>query len=114
MYRQFGIFIGGAWRQAQGGAKVAVISPVTGDPLGEEPGASLADTHEAIQAAEAGLKTWRATPAFARADALHAIADEMIRRTNEAARMISREPGKPLAQAQREWSLSVDQFRWYA
>lgn len=114
MYRQFGIFIGGAWRQAQGGAKVAVISPVTGDPLGEAPVASLADTHEAIQAAEAGLKTWRATPAFARADALHAIADEMIRRTNEAARMISRETGKPLAQAQREWSLSVDQFRWYA
>jgi succinate-semialdehyde dehydrogenase/glutarate-semialdehyde dehydrogenase len=28
--------------------------------------------------------------------------------------MISLETGKPLAQAQREWGLSIDQFRWYA
>jgi succinate-semialdehyde dehydrogenase/glutarate-semialdehyde dehydrogenase len=40
--------------------------------------------------------------------------NEMMRRAGEAARMISSETGKPLAQAQREWGLSVDQFRWYA
>ena len=28
--------------------------------------------------------------------------------------MISSETGKPRAQAQREWGLSIDQFRWYA
>ncbi|VFS64112.1 Succinate-semialdehyde dehydrogenase [NADP(+)] [Raoultella planticola] len=32
----------------------------------------------------------------------------------EAALTISRESGKPLAQAKREWELSVDQFVWYA
>ena len=48
------------------------------------------------------------------ADALHAIADEMTRRTDEAARMISSETGKPIAQGQREWALTVDQFRWHA
>src|SRR5216684_3270932 len=100
MYERFGLFVAGEWRQAKSGAKAAV--------------ASAADTEEALHAAEAGLKAWRATPAFARADALHAIADEMIRRTGEAARMISSETGKPLAQAQREWALTVDQFRWYA
>src|SRR5260370_1368369 len=114
MYKRLGLFVAGEWRQAKSGAKAAVISPVTGDSLGEAPVASAADTDEALHAAEAGLKAWRATPAFTRADALHAIADEMIRRTGEAARMISSETGKPLAQAQREWALSVDQFRWYA
>ena len=114
MYKQFGLFIGGEWRQAARGAKAAVISPVTGTSLGEAPFASAADTEEAIAAAWAGLKAWRATPAFTRADALHAIADEMIRRTAEAARTISSETGKPIAQAQREWALSIDQFRWYA
>jgi succinate-semialdehyde dehydrogenase/glutarate-semialdehyde dehydrogenase len=99
---------------AANGAKAAVMSPVTGGPLGEVPVAGVADTEEALRAAEAGLKTWRSTPAFARADAMHAIADEMVRRTGEAARMISSETGKPIAQAQREWSLTVDQFRWYA
>ena len=38
----------------------------------------------------------------------------MLRRADEGARMISTETGKPIAQAQREWALSVDQFRWYA
>ena len=37
-----------------------------------------------------------------------------LRRADEAARMISLETGKPIAQAGREWGLSIDQFRWYA
>ena len=114
MYERFGLFVAGEWRQAANGAKAAVISPVTEASLGEAPVASVADTEEALHAAEAGLKAWRATPAFTRADAMHAIADEMVRRAGEAARMISSETGKPIAQAQREWGLTVDQFRWYA
>ncbi|MBV1703323.1 MAG: NAD-dependent succinate-semialdehyde dehydrogenase [Hyphomicrobiales bacterium] len=114
MYRRFGLFIAGAWRRAADGAEAPVASPATGASLGEAPVAGVADTQEAIHAAEAGFRAWRATPAFARADALHAIADEMIRRAGEAARMISSETGKPIAQAQREWALAVDQFRWYA
>jgi succinate-semialdehyde dehydrogenase/glutarate-semialdehyde dehydrogenase len=114
MYQRFGLFVAAEWRPARGGSKAAVLSPVTGTSLGDAPVASAADAEEALHAAEAGLKAWRATPAFARADALHAIANEMIRRTDEAARMISSETGKPIAQGQREWVLTVDQFRWYA
>ncbi|HUZ62234.1 MAG TPA: NAD-dependent succinate-semialdehyde dehydrogenase, partial [Acetobacteraceae bacterium] len=91
-----------------------MISPVTESPLGEAPVAGAADTEAALAAAAEGLAAWRATSAFQRADALHAIADEMVRRSGEAARMIASETGKPLAQAQREWALSVDQFRRYA
>ncbi len=114
MYERFGLFVGGTWRPAANGATAPVMSPVTERPVGEAPVASAADTEAAIAAAEQGLAAWRAVPAFGRADALHAIADEMIRRTDEAARMISTETGKPLAQAQREWGLATDQFRWYA
>ncbi len=111
MYEQFGLFLDGAWRPAANGAKAAVMSPATGAFLGEVPVAGVADTEEAFRSAEAGLKAWRATPVFARADAIHAIADEMVRRAGEAARKISSETGKPIAQAQREWTLTVDQFR---
>ena len=114
MYAGFGLFIGGEWRPAADGATAPVMSPVTEISLGEAPVASAADTEAALAAAAEGLTSWRATPAFVRADALHAIADEMVRRAAEAARMIASETGKPLAQAQREWGLSVDQFRWYA
>ncbi len=114
MYERFGLFVAGEWRQAANGARAAVISPVTEASLGEAPVASVADTEEALYAAVSDLKAWRATPAFTRADAIHAIADEMVRRAGEAAQMISSETGKPLAKAQREWGLTVDHFRWYA
>lgn len=113
MYAKFGLFIGGTWTHGNGGHAL-VVSPVTETPVGEVPVAARADTEAAIASAAHGLVAWQARTAFERADALHAIADEMIRRTDEAARMISTETGKPIAQALREWGLSCDQFRWYA
>ena len=114
MYDKFGLFINGEWRRARDGASAAVLSPVTEQALGEVPMATTADTEEAIATAALGFAAWRAKQAFERADALHAVADEMIRRRPEAARMISLETGKPIAQSEREWTLSIDQFRWFA
>ena len=113
MYARFGLYIGGGWTAGSAGT-APVLSPVSERPLGEAPVATAADTAAALEAAAQGFAAWRATPAFARADALHAIADEMLRRRGEAARMISAETGKPIAQSEREWGLSCDQFRWYA
>lgn len=112
MYAGFGLFIGGEW--TKGGGATPVLSPVTERPLGGCPVATAEDTAAALDAATDGFRAWAATPAFDRADAIHRIADEMKRRTDEAARMISLETGKPIAQAGREWALSTDQFRWYA
>ena len=114
MYQSFGLFIDDAWRPASGGAFAPVLSPVSERPLGEVPVATVTDAQAALDAAERGLAAWRGMGNFARADALHRIADAMAARREEAARMISLETGKPLVQAEREWTLSVDQFRWYA
>ncbi|HPE26063.1 MAG TPA: NAD-dependent succinate-semialdehyde dehydrogenase [Albidovulum sp.] len=114
MYGRFGLFIGGAWQPGATGATSPVLSPVSERSLGDCPVASVADTEMALASAADGLAAWAAASAFSRADALHRIADEMLRRTDEAARMISLETGKPIAQSQREWGLSIDQFRWYA
>ena len=102
MYEKFGLYINNVWTRAEGGATSPVLSPVSERPLGDCPAASASDTATAIDAAAAGLKAWAATAAFARADALHKVADEMIRRTDEAARMISLETGKPIAQSGRQ------------
>lgn len=114
MYDRFGLFIAGSWRAAASGQTTPVFSPVTEQSLGDCPLAAVADTEAALASAAAGFAAWSGTPAFDRADALHRIADEMLRRSDEAARMISLETGKPIAQSGREWSLSIDQFRWYA
>jgi succinate-semialdehyde dehydrogenase/glutarate-semialdehyde dehydrogenase len=114
MYDSFGLLIGGEWRRKGGAGVIEVNDPATGEAIGTAPAASAADVEEAIHAAEQGFKTWRATPAWTRADLLHAIANVMAGKTEEAARRITLETGKPLAQARREWALSIDQFRWYA
>ena len=112
MYQDFGLFIDGAWRKAD--AEGEVISPVTEKPLGRAPLATAEDTRAALDAAARALPALRTMGGFARADALHRAADEMLRRAEESARMISTETGKPIAQAGREWGLACDQFRWYA
>ena len=114
MYEQFGLFIDGQWRQAGGGGLIEICDPATGEVIGASPSASVGDVEEAIASAAKGLKLWRATAAWTRADLLHAVASTMASRTEEAARRITLETGKPIAQARREWGLSIDQFRWYA
>ena len=114
MYQRFGLFIDGAWKPSASGSEAEVLSPVTERALGVVPVAAEADTRAALDAAARGLDAWRAVGGWARADALHAIADALRARAEEGARMIASETGKPLAQGVREWALAADQFRWYA
>ncbi|MEQ9039161.1 MAG: NAD-dependent succinate-semialdehyde dehydrogenase [Silicimonas sp.] len=114
MYDEYGLFINGSWQMASDGVTAEILSPVTEQAIGIAPQASVADTEAAIAAAEKGLESWRRMPAFDRADALHRIADAMSACADKAARIISTETGRPLAQSQREWVLSTDQFRWHA
>jgi succinate-semialdehyde dehydrogenase / glutarate-semialdehyde dehydrogenase len=114
MYKNYGLLIDGSWRAIGGAGVIEVADPATGEALGASPAASVSDVEEAIASAEKGLKLWRAMPAWSRADMLHAAANNMLAQAEEAARRITLETGKPIAQARREWSLSIDQFRWYA
>ena len=113
MYQEFGLFIAGKWESSTE-TSATVVSPITEKVLGDVATATISDTKRAIDAAELALTKLREMGGYARADALHKIADEMAKCANKAARMISTETGKPLVQAEREWALSMDQFRWYA
>ena len=114
MYDAHGLFIAGQWRATGGGGYLDITDPATGEVIGKSPAASAAEVEEAIEAADRGLAQWRSTAAWARADLLHAAATVMQARAEEVARRITLETGKPIAQARREWGLSIDQFRWYA
>ena len=113
LYEPFGNFIAGTWIGGTGG-DTPVISPVTERPVGAYRPATAGDTEAAIAAVERALPALSSLGGWDRADRLHRVADEMQRREDEAAAMISVETGKPIAQSRREWALAVDQFRWYA
>ncbi len=109
-----GQLIAGKWRKGSSADVIAAVDPATEDVLNQFPAASASDTEEAIASAHVAQQQWRKSSAWARADILHRCADAMLLRTEEAARQITLEAGKPLAQSRREWQLSIDQFRWYA
>ena len=109
-----GQLIAGVWRKGSGTDAITAVDPATEETLNQFPAASAEDTGQAIDAANTAQPQWRKTPAWTRADILHRCADVMTTRTEEAARQITLEAGKPLAQSRREWQLSIDQFRWYA
>jgi len=87
MYQNFGCFVGGEW--CKGSETLDVFSPVTEKPLGTIAAAGVYDTHAALDAAALALGALREMGGFARAEALHKIADEMIARTNEAAQKLA-------------------------
>ena len=91
-----------------------MLDPATGESLGDVAMASADDTRDAIASATQAFSKWSVTPAWTRAEILHKVADAMTARTEAAAMTMTLESGKPLAQARREWQLSVEQFRWYA
>ncbi|WP_242217776.1 NAD-dependent succinate-semialdehyde dehydrogenase [Shinella zoogloeoides] len=114
MYGSYGLFIDGAWSGPAQAASTEIADPATGAVLGTVPAATAEETERAIAIADRAFRSWKATPAWTRADLLHKAADVMAARAAEAARQITLETGKPLAQSGREWGLAVDQFRWYA
>jgi succinate-semialdehyde dehydrogenase / glutarate-semialdehyde dehydrogenase len=109
-----GQLIAGNWCKGTNSDAITAVDPATEEVLNQFPAASAKDTENAIAAANIAQQQWRKTSAWARADILHKCADVMTARTEEAARQITLEAGKPLAQSRREWQLSIDQFRWYA
>ncbi|QUG75318.1 aldehyde dehydrogenase family protein [Erwinia sp. E602] len=114
MYDNFEQFIDGKWCTGSSSVTVQVSDPGNDQPLGEMQAASRADTLRALASAERALSGWKATAGWDRAALLQKVAAEMVTITARAALTISQESGKPLAQAKREWELSVDQFIWYA
>ncbi|MCW2869415.1 aldehyde dehydrogenase family protein [Actinacidiphila oryziradicis] len=75
---------------------------------------TAAQVEEAVVAAEAAEKTFAATPAHIRAAALDHVSKRLAERTEEIARLITAENGKPLKWARGEVGRAVSVFRWAA
>lgn len=113
-YRAPPLHVAGHWRDGRGAGRHAVKDPATGAVIGELSMASTGDIDEAIAAAEKGFAAWSAVPAWKRADALGHAAGQLAHRTEEIARLLTWEQGKPLAEARQEIASTVQVIRWYA
>jgi glyceraldehyde-3-phosphate dehydrogenase (NADP+) len=95
------------WREET----VAVRSPYNGEVIGEVCYATAADAEAACLALKRGFEVTKRLASWERAAILTRIADALTTQTEEIARMISLEAGKPIKDARAEVSRAVHTFR---
>jgi acyl-CoA reductase-like NAD-dependent aldehyde dehydrogenase len=109
------MFVDGEWRDAASGATVEATSPATGESLGPVAEGDREDARRAIAAANAAFPAWAARTGFERAELLHRVADVCERRSDELARILTLDQGKPLkAEAEVEVGELIEFFRMAA
>lgn len=106
------IYIDGQWIDT--GHEIEVINPADGRAFASVCAVEHEHVQTALRAAEAEFPRWRALTAKERGAMLARVADELKRRQNEIARIITLENGKPLAQSRGEVAMAEDHLRWFA
>ncbi|MCG7600967.1 NAD-dependent succinate-semialdehyde dehydrogenase [Halomonas sp. McH1-25] len=105
-------YIGGQWRDAE--HRFAVTNPATGETLAEIPDLGADDARAAVASAEAAWPTWRKRPAKERAALLRRWYELVVAHTDDLARLMTLEQGKPLAEAKGEVGYGASFIEYYA
>ncbi len=109
-----GLFIGGAWRDAENGATFAVEDPASGEELVSVADGSPADGEAALTAAVSVQEDWAATPPRERSEILRRAFEGISARAEEFALLMTLEMGKPLAESAAEVTYGSEFFRWFS
>ena len=94
--------------------EIHVTNPATGEKFARVAALNRDHIQSALTAAQNAFGAWRVTTAKERGVLLHRVADELVRRADEIARIITLENGKPLAQSRGEVAMTEDHLRWFA
>jgi succinate-semialdehyde dehydrogenase/glutarate-semialdehyde dehydrogenase len=107
------LIIAGEFQDAAAGRVAQALSPASGKELGPVAQADGEDVTRAVAAAQGAFRGWSAETAFARAAALHRVAEICARRRDELAAALTLDQGKPL---QSESYDEVDELiaMWHA
>ncbi len=106
--------INGKWVASDSGKTFGVIDPANGEHLADVPDMGAAETARAIDAANAALPAWRAKTAKERASVLRKWFDLCLAAKDDLALLMTREQGKPLAEASGEVVYGASFLEWFA
>ena len=109
-----GLFIGGEWRDASGGATLDVEDPSTGETIAAIADATPEDAKAALDACCAVQEEWAAHPPRERGEILRRAFEAITERADELALLMTLEMGKPLAESKAEVTYAAEFFRWFA
>lgn len=108
------MLINGEWRGARDGRTWDVIDPATEETAAAVPFGGAAEAQAAVAAAHDALPGWRAMTPYARGALLRRAAELILSRLDALAPIMTRECGKPLAEARAEWTTCAALFDWFA
>jgi succinate-semialdehyde dehydrogenase/glutarate-semialdehyde dehydrogenase len=108
------LYIDGAWRDGAGSQVLDFFDPATGHTIGGVAVAAREDLEDACAGADRGFRQWRATPAVERCRLMRSAAVLIRERAEIIAPLLTREQGKPIAQARQEVESSADLIDWFA
>ena len=111
-YPEVSLYIGGTWKKTT--YSQPILNPATESVIGEVPVATRAELDEALEAARSGFKVWSAFSPRKRAEVMIKAAALLRDRSDEIARAITLEHGKPFNQARLEVVRGCEFFEWDA
>ena len=109
-----GLLINGEWTESATGGTIGVVDPSTGEELTSIADATPDDAVAALDAAAAAQADWAATAPRKRGEILRKAFDEVTRRKDDFARLMTMEMGKPLAEAYGEVTYGSEFLRWFS
>lgn len=106
-------YINGEWT-VSGNGTIDVMNPATGEQVGTVPNGGEAEATAAIEAAAAAFPTWSKTTVYERAEILMKWHDLLLEHKEEVGEILTKEMGKPLAEAIGEIEYSASFISWFA
>jgi succinate-semialdehyde dehydrogenase / glutarate-semialdehyde dehydrogenase len=107
-------YIDGKWCDADSGATLTVTDPGSNAKLGTVPKMGTEETRRAILAADKALPGWRAKTAGERSKLMRRLFDLMMEHQDALGELLSREQGKPFAEAKGEIAYGAGFIEWFA
>ncbi len=107
-------YVDGAWVEAASGEHMTVYDPATGRPIGRVPAMGREDVRRAIEAADRAFRDWRALTGKERAALLRRWYELVMAHADDLAYIMTREQGKPLAEARGEIAYGAAFIEWFA
>lgn len=108
------MWINGEHISGTSGNVIEVRNPATEEIIDTAPAANAADIDRAVMAAQVAFPGWKKIPAVQKAEMLHEVAQKLTERSEEFARLLSLEGGKPFIENKDEMGWSAACFRYYA
>ncbi|GAL17251.1 aldehyde dehydrogenase B [Vibrio maritimus] len=107
-------FIGGEWFASSTQKYTSVVNPSTQQPIGGVPNLGAVEAELSVEVAQAAFQEWKQTTAEHKSLVLRKWYELIVENTDDLARILTTEQGKPFAEAKGEIAYAASFVLWYS